>query len=299
MSSEVSVHARREEERAWLAAQQILAGRAALLRVAATLAPLGIVPLVLKGVLLSAIAESSERAPRPMSDLDVLVPKPRHDEAMHALLAAGLERRALTHRAVTLLDREHGIDVDLHSELLEPHLFRLDARAMLARTTRDETLFGVAVLRPHPVDLYAHLVGHFVNSRADARDRRHLADFELCSTLLALDADEVAARLDELGLARAARYVLGLASRRGDTFAARVTEALPPDAIGAWTARTAERWLARAAGNDLAAAPVPHLLNHSLAAGAVSLGSHVKRALAWRGRAMLERALHRGHVDAL
>ena len=267
------------DEKELAAAFRIVAGRAILRSAVQAWKDLGIVPVVLKGILLSALAEGTGRPPRPMSDVDVLVPGPARAAARAALLGRGWTHRAQVETADTLTDPALGFDLDLHSELSDAFLFRFSGGDVIARSRVDTALFGFPVRRPADEDVYAHLVVHFVRNRSNAQDRRHVADFALAADLLGLEADRVAAHLLKTGLARAARYALSLAVHAGDTFAARVIEALPFDPMGAVLSRGAEQWLRRYAGNDTRAAPVPHLLNASLIRGCLSFGARTQSAL--------------------
>lgn len=273
------------------AAASVLAGRALLRRTVEALAPHGIVPLVLKGALVSALAEGSAEPPRRMIDVDVLVPAPERGVAERVLIAAGLIEVARTPAATTLRDPSLRLDLDLHSALIEPGLFAIDERALLARASFDRALFGVAVRVPHEHDLYAHLVAHFARNRSGPGDARRIRDFAIVAGARPMRAPAVADHLHALGLARAARYALGLAARAGDGFAAEVLSAMPPDPIGEALARGAEVWLERIPGSSVLAIPALHALNRSLPRAARSLAMHVARGARSRTRRMLERLL--------
>lgn len=255
---------------------QVLAGRELLRRVTASLAPVPVVAL--KGVVLSALTEGTAEPPRRMIDVDVLIPAEARAEAERRLEALGLHVIARSASATTLRDAELGLDLDLHVRLSEPGLFALDEPAILARARPDPRRFGFDALVPDRHDLYAHLVAHFVRNRSNASDSRRLHDFTIVARHLPMSATAVAARLRDFGLARAARYALGLAAEAGDTFASHVLTELPNDPLGARLARVAYRWLRRTAGNDARAIPVPHLLNRDLGAGAASLARHLTEA---------------------
>ena len=187
------------------AAASVLAGRALLARACRVLATVDIVPLVLKGVLLSALTEGSGAPPRPMIDVDILVPRDDHARATAVLAADGLEIVGRTSTATTLRDAGLGLDLDLHARLVEPELFHLDAVALFARSLEDRDLFGFSVRVPERKDLYAHLVAHFARGRSNARDRRRLGDFGIVARVLPMNASALAAHLHGLGLGRATR----------------------------------------------------------------------------------------------
>jgi hypothetical protein len=282
------------DDRELRAVQSVLAGRALLLRAVAVLGAHGVVPAVLKGVLVSALAERWAAPPRRMNDVDILVAPRERTRAEHALIGAGLVEIARTRTATTLRDHDLRIDLDVHAHLVEPELYRFDTDDLLRRSTLDRALFGaeVRVLDPH--DTYAHLVAHFARGRGNACDARRLGDLATVSRAYALGAAPVAAVLTGHGLARAARYALGLAARRGDRFAGEVVRALPPDPLGHLIVRGAESWLERFPGASVWAAPVPHLLNEDLPAGVRSLTMHALAGARSRARRVLERRAERG-----
>lgn len=272
------------------AAASVLAGRALLARAVEALAPHGIVPAVLKGILVSALREGSGEPPRPMLDVDVLIAPSDRVQAEVALTDAGLERIGRTRTATTFRDHELRIDLDLHAHLVQPGLFLLESEQILARATRDRTLFGIEVRVLHPHDSYAHLIAHFAHERSNARDRRRLSDLQSLARAYELTAAPLARHLVSSGVGRAARYVLTLAARSGDSFAAEVRDQLPWDVVGDTVARGTEAWLARFSGTSWWAVPAPHALNHTLSAGARSLAVHVGRGAWSRARRVLERA---------
>jgi hypothetical protein len=270
-------------------AARVLAGRALLRRAVDALAPLGVVPVVLKGALVSALTEGTGAPPRAMVDVDVLVPE-RDREAIDAALGrAGLVRIVQTHAASTFRDPELGLDLDVHVLLAEPELFRLPAEEVLARSTLDRRLFGFEVRIPDRYDLYAHLVAHFVRGRSNARDVRRVRDFAVVAERLALDPSRAADRLDEAGLGRAARYALGVAAAAGDAFAADVRAGLRADPLGEVIAAGVGAWLHRFGGSSKLAIVPLHALNASLPAAARSLAMHAARGARSRVRGVLER----------
>lgn len=274
------------------AASRVLAGRALLVRAASALEGRRIVPLVLKGVLISALTEGSGAAPRTMLDVDVLVDPRDRRVAERDLVAAGLEVVARAPFATTLRDRSLGIDLDLHERLVEPELFRLDPVVMLARSTENVSIFGVGVRVPDRYDLYAHLIAHFARNRSNARDRRRLRDLGIVAMALPMDPERAARHVMDLGLGRAARYVLPLADARGDAFARSVLRLLSADPTGDLLARGAGMWLSHFAGNTPLAIPALHALNHSVPAGARSLTMHAVRAGTSRARGIFQRPAH-------
>lgn len=265
-------------------AMRVLAGRALLQRTSLALSPIPVVAL--KGVVISALTEGSGDPPRHMSDVDILIPAGARADAERRIAALGMTKIASTSVATTFRDAELDIDLDLHVRLSEPGLFSQEEQSVLSRACPGIELFGFDVSIPDRHDLYAHLVAHFVRNRSNASDTRRVRDFLTVARYLPMRPPVLAERLSAVGLARAARLVLPLVAERGDEFAARVLKELPYDPAGARIARFARIWLQFAAGNDPIAAPIPHLLNHSLPAGAASFARHVAN---WYQRAKHER----------
>ncbi len=276
------------------AAERVLTGRALLARAATALAARDIAPIALKGLVLSALGERLDppAPPRWMSDIDLLVSPASRSASIAALRGLGLVLVAETSIATTLRDPALGMDVDLHERLVEPELFALDVDALIARALPAEIHFGRSVRMLERHDLYAHLVAHFVRGRSDARDRRHVADLALVARALPMEPLVLARHLERLGLGRAARLALGIASEADDAFARAVLAALEPDPRGDAMARLSRRWLGRFAGNHPLGAPAVHLLNRSAAAGLRSLAAHVVRG----GRSRAGRVLQRPSV---
>jgi hypothetical protein len=261
------------------AAMRVVAGRALLSRVARALAGEDVVPLVLKGVLLSALTEGARAPARTMVDVDVLVRPRERERSVRALAAIGLTTFARTRVSTSMHDARTKLELDLHAHLCEPELFRLDTDAIVDRSIEDTALFGFRVRVPERHDLYAHLVAHFVRNRSNARDVRRLNDLAVVARALPMEPRELASHLARSGLGRAARYVLALAARQGDRFAAAVLRELPRDATGVLLARAARPWLKRFSEESPLAIPALHALNSSLPAGARSFGLHALHAL--------------------
>lgn len=281
----------------FLAASTVLAARALLQRTCEALAAADIVPVVLKGVVLSALMEGSGAAPRPMSDVDLLVKKSERRIAEPLLRALGLKPVASTMRATTFYDESYGMYLDLHSALTPPEMFDLDAEALLARSVEDTSYFGFPVKIPDRSDFYAHLVAHFVLDRSSWRDRRRIGDFAIVARYWPMSPEYLASRLRALGLTRAARYVLTLLGQHGDAFATEVRRYLAPDVTGELLARAAWRWSARFDDASIFAAPFPHLLNTSLARGSYSFSMHCLRG--GRDRALRWLSQDRGRVSTV
>jgi hypothetical protein len=281
------------EDAEWEAAGRILAGRDLLSRAAELLSPRGITVCALKGVLISALAEARGEAPRPMLDVDVLIPEARRAEAERVLTRVGMRTMARSATATTLRDPVTGMDLDLHVRLVEPGLFALEERGFLSRSVPSAPWLDGPMRMPAPSDLYAHLIAHFVRNRSNAHDLRRLHDLVVVAETFDLEPRALASHLERLGLARAARYTLGLAARAGDERAGQVRGALSHDALGDVCAGAIEAWLKHRDGPSFWAVPAPYVLDSSLASGALGLGRHLAVGTALRGRRMLERATKR------
>jgi hypothetical protein len=164
--------------------------------------------------------------------------------------------------------------IDLHREPLVRGLFRLTNDDLFARGHTDDALFGARVVLPDPLDLYAHLLGHFTKGRLDASNTMHLADFAAVATRYDLAPSSCARHLVACGMGRAARYVLALAAEiAGDTHARETLAALPFDPLGDVLALAARR--AFAGGPRAAQVLALHALAETLPRGARSGARHV------------------------
>ena len=172
----------------------------------ATLAAAGIPALWLKG---AALAETVYPQPvlRPMSDLDVLVPFERREEALAALKAAGYADETLNPLAAQVTaflppDETHhhynlvggpggGVRVELHfrvARAILPDLAALDwfwSQAVEA-TNRAGAPLGFLTLRPEAHLLY--LCAHALLQHGEAQtDLLHVYDLHLLATVCDLD----------------------------------------------------------------------------------------------------------------
>jgi Uncharacterised nucleotidyltransferase len=229
------------------------------------------IPLVpLKGVLFQLVLYA-EPAQRWLTDVDVLVRERDFGAAIRALRGAGFEAPRASRSAIEVaLVSPRGMTVDLHHRLFSRGRYRLPTDAVFARAVRDEALLGVPLQLAHPYDTAAHLIGKYVSDHVleerEARASELLRWLQHCQ----LDPVGLAAHLHAHGLARAARYTLGIgAELLGAACFREVLAALPRDAVGGVCVRAARRLIPRWQGTALAAAPA-HLLNASLPGALVS-----------------------------
>jgi len=187
--------------------------------------------MLLKGALL-AYWVYNDSAARQVGDVDLLVPEGAFPEAIKALASKGYypDRPIHTHERTL---RAHGIPltIDLHRALFPKYRYRLSARDLFRRGSRDRRIFGFSVILPDPYDVCAHLVGHAAAAHQMPLDSRTISDIELISQKFGLSAEHCASHLERTGLARAARYVLGQANAQTD-FAGQILEELRPDSVG-------------------------------------------------------------------
>jgi hypothetical protein len=253
-------------------------------RCARALGDAGIPVMALKGVALHALVYD-DAAERPLSDVDLLVPPERYEDALAALRATGFRAKTPSAPWATVLAHpEVPLDVDLHRALFPPGLFALDPGALFARARVDAATFGAEIHLPDDYDLYAHVIGHFAKSRMDARNDRAFVDLERIAAKRGLDPRRCAERLEAAGLGRAARYTLR-ARGEPDAFGRAVLEALPADAAGEALAALARAIARRAPQPSAWSAPASHLVNRTLTSGLRSLGAQaLEAALRGRGR---------------
>jgi hypothetical protein len=188
-------------------------GRGLVQEAANVLAAQGIPVMPLKGVLLQQwVYAGRNQGARLISDVDVLVPPERFTEA-HALLHdAGFTQAHWEGGGWQVALRRPGdvLCLDLHRRLSRTARGGLTAERLLARATRNKTLFGVEVLVPRHEDLFAHLVLHASLHFLNRGQLHHGEDFGAVPTALHLEAASCADVLHEHGLERHALLVLSL-----------------------------------------------------------------------------------------
>jgi hypothetical protein len=201
---------------------------------ARALAPRHILLMPLKGALLQQWVYP-DAAQRDLVDVDVLV-RPAHFEAAEAALARAGFRYLRSEPGRWQSVWKHPqvpLELDLHRRVARTRRHRLTADALFADATPDEALFGVPVMRPHPLDLYAHVLAHASTTYLSSGRLHRPEDLLAVPARFDFDAAECAAHLTRRGLARHARLVLALAHACGpDPFSAQVLAALSPDAVG-------------------------------------------------------------------
>jgi hypothetical protein len=245
-----------------------LLGRALLCEAAEILRPHGIALLPLKGVWLQRFvyADPGERA---ISDVDVLIEPARFAHASAVLLAAGWHLDASNVSEASFVPPGHDLPLDLHRRLFTRGAFRMPATRVLARARWDAAAFGCGLLLPDPLDVLAHVIGHALKSRGAFE----LRDIPRLASACAIAPAACAARLDEYGLGRCARFVLPLtASEDPGEFGPAVLRALRPDRVGVVMTEAMRALRARTTPDSRLAALPGFALESSLARGALALG---------------------------
>lgn len=185
-----------------------LIGRAVLETGARVLGQHSIPIMPLKGIWLQQFvyADPSER---PITDVDVLVPDAQYARALTALRDAGWAVCGANAAETALRSPTWPLPLDVHRALFVRTGFDMPSHALFERGTVDEHAFGVRVVSPDPLDVFAHLVGHFVKSRGGRDSERHaLRDFPELASRFELEPSATARHLERCGLARASRYAL-------------------------------------------------------------------------------------------
>ncbi|HKO91726.1 MAG TPA: nucleotidyltransferase family protein [Polyangiaceae bacterium] len=231
----------------------------------------GIRVMPLKGVLLQHLlyADPAERA---LTDVDVLVPEQDFEHAILALIEAGFQPLSVGKSLVECaLRAPRGFTVDLHRQLFGRGRYRLSTDALFRRASRDESLLGVPLYIPDPYDTAAHLIGKFVTDQERFDPLPRLEELAAWAAHCSLDPVQLGCHLCGCGMQRAGHYVLSRgAEMDSDAFFSAALAAFPVGARGKMYTRVARALIPRLQGTKLASLPA-HLLNTSLARGAVSL----------------------------
>ena len=252
--------------------------REVLARAAAVLAPADIPLMPLKGIWLQARVYDPPEA-RPLTDVDVLVPEARFEQALSLLERDGFVREQDNRSECALTHADLPLQLDVHCRLFQPGAFALPTAALFARARIGSAIFGVELHEPDPVDVLAHLVGHFVKSRAAPAGSPYHEDFQRMFDVLNLDPVTCALRLQQSGMSRAAGYAFAHNAREGHEGPEAVLAALPIDPIGAALCGLSALVAARAGPHQLMGAVPGYLLDRSLMAGVLGAGRRASERL--------------------
>jgi hypothetical protein len=185
-----------------------LVGRAVLEAAARVLERHSILLMPLKGIWLQQFvyADPSERE---ITDVDVLVQAAQYAPALSALRDAGWIMCGANEHETAFRSASWPLPLDLHRALFARGTFDMPTQGLFERGGLDVRAYGVRVVSPDPLDVFAHLVGHFVKSRGGRDSKRHqLRDFPELASRFDLEPSATARHLERCGVARASRYAL-------------------------------------------------------------------------------------------
>lgn len=260
------------------ALSRALLGRDVVRRVGQLLGGRGIPVMPLKGILMQQLiyADPSERR---ISDVDLLVPDHRFQEAVSSLSANGYQPVALGRSLIEIAFRSPtGITVDLHRQLFSPYRYRLSTLEVFERSSPNEHLFDVPVRLAHPLDTLAHLIGKWVSDQVAGGCPHRLRDIERWVALYRISPQAAATHLEKVGLARAYRYVLNQVALPSRPFFCQTLDALSIDPVGRACLAVASRLFPLTRATIIAALPA-HLLNSTL----IRAGASMTTVLVRRG----------------
>jgi hypothetical protein len=248
----------------------------------------GVVLMPLKGVLLLA-RWPDLRGRRDLVDIDLLA-RPQDVRTVGLVLRTlGFERTAGSSAAGTFASDAWPLSVDLHHQLFPHGLFDASTDGVFSRAELDESLFADPVARMSDEDLISHLIGHFVKGRGTFLRDKSLDDIRWLlkqGCFRPRDGDRLAAHIRELGLLRAAGYVLGHGSFRDEPLASAVFRALRLSAVDRTTIAIAQ--LSTDANGGSPRWWAPHLLDRSIFAGSRSFFNHADEGVRRLARRLTE-----------
>jgi hypothetical protein len=249
----------------------------------------GVVLMPLKGVLLLA-RWPALRGARDLVDIDLLARGSDFETVTLALRGLGFDATLRSSAGSTFVSDAWPLSIDLHHHLFPHGMFRMSSDGVFSRAALDASLFAAPVARMCDEDLFAHLIGHFVKGRDPFGQSTSLDDIRwlLSRGVFSFeDAETFGAHLRELGLQRAAGYVLGHESLRDDPIASAAVRSLELSLVDRMAVAAARLGTRVNGGSPLWW--TPHLLDRSLIAGVRSLLIHAEEArcrlmarLTWR-----------------
>lgn len=205
---------------------------------------------------------------RPTTDVDMLVVPGELARARAILVRAGYRETGRPSVGAIELSNPFLLTLDLHPHLFHPTRYRLSTEGLFARSIVDETLFGVPVHIPSPLDVYAHAIGKFGSDHLTAAAVFQLEEIARIGNRLPEAASDIAAHLSCCGMRRVARYVLRLVCEATDDELSRtVLDALPADPLGGGIAALSRTALALLPPASRTGAIFAHLLNDTLPRG--------------------------------
>ncbi|KPK16275.1 MAG: hypothetical protein AMJ62_06090 [Myxococcales bacterium SG8_38] len=232
----------------------------------------------LKGVLLLG-RWPALRGRRGLVDIDLLARASDFETVTGVLRALGFEPTVQSSAGSTFSSEAWPLSIDLHHDLFPHALFRMSTEGVFSRAELDASLFAAPVARMSDEDLLAHLIGHFVKGRGTFREDTSLDDIRwlLEQDLFRLErAGALAAHFRELGLKRAAGYVLGHDSFRDERIPSAVLGSLRLSRLDRITIAIA--YLGTKSNGGSPRWWTPHLLDRGFLAGSRSLFTHADEA---------------------
>jgi hypothetical protein len=177
--------------------------RAALLALAAELAPLGIELLAIKGVYVAFVLADEPWA-RGMLDADAIVVRGSFARAIDRVRASpAFEIVCDDWSTKTIAHRPSAGIIDLHRLALPPGFGRVSLLALRARARKLPDVFGPHLLVPDAIDAAAFAIANYVKDIVGRKGHGRLAlDLDHLVTRAGLAPAPLAARLTEQGLRR-------------------------------------------------------------------------------------------------
>ena len=235
--------------------------------VAVRLGEQGISVMPLKGVLLQRWLYD-DPSERPITDVDMLVAPGQLATARGILVRAGYRETGRSRIGPIELSNPFQLALDLHPSLFHPARYRFPTESLFDRSSTDESLFGVQVSLPDPLDTYAHANGKFGSDHQTAAALFKLEEIARIGNRLSASPSQIAAHLTYCGMRRVARYVLWLGHEAtGDALSRAVLEALAPDPLGRAIAAVSRTALGLLPPHSRTGAIFAHLLNDTLPRG--------------------------------
>jgi hypothetical protein len=176
--------------------------RAAVVEIAAQLAPAGIELLLIKGFWL---ASAISKAPlgRRMLDVDVVVVRGSFEAAVVRLTASGWMIECNNWSTKGLRNEETGIYIDLHRFALPLSFGKLNGPELFQRSLHMPDKLGPHLRVPDPYDGAVISIGNFVKDSVGVIGHGHLAtDLELLAANAGLRPDKLSSRLSATALRR-------------------------------------------------------------------------------------------------
>jgi hypothetical protein len=190
---------------------------------ATALGEAGIRVMPIKGILLHRLVYEHP-GDRPMTDIDVLVPRERFEEAIAVARKLGYRATADPHglaKAPCLRDR--AASVDLHGQLFLPHVSGLTAAEMFSGARLDTDLLGVEVLAPASEHLLLHVLLHFAHHKLGQMGAPQEEDIRRILAKCQPHPRGFARLAKRLRSCHAAYYALAAAGVSHDSFAASLS----------------------------------------------------------------------------